>query len=106
MFVAVVAALQVAANMNTTTTVRVDPLSWDDIADKYQELSELFKDIPTKFVCAPNVYTALLKTVEHVQPKDKWGWTIFGIDIEIDDDMQPGQWKFEYENRTDKSRAN
>jgi len=82
--------------MNTSTTVRVEPLNWDDIADKYHELLEQFKDVPTDFVCAQNVYDRLLQEVEHVKPKDKDIWTIFGIHIEIDPDMKPGQWKFKY----------
>lgn len=86
--------------MHTSSSNIVAPLNWDDIADKYHELLEQFKDMPTDFVCAQNVYDRLLQEVEHVKPNPKDNWTIFGINIEIDEDMKPGQWKFKYNRKS------
>lgn len=97
MYVAVVAALQVAASMDTTTTSAVtEPFSWEELEETYLKLRKEFEDLPTKFICATNVYAKLLQTAKEYRKGPYDGWTMFGLDVEVDPDMKPGEWKFEY----------
>ena len=106
--------------LKPTTLAKFPDITASDILEAKYKIQ---KDYPSPFTvlkCSPEAYIAIrdyfveeehqeklrLAEVEHrnklkkiktpyIKPKNYWG-SIFGIDIVLDPELEPGEWRFEY----------
>lgn len=91
--------------MQTTTTARVEPFNFDNMSKIYHKLLKEMEAFPTKFECSTSVYAALCKETDSIVKQSahiignldtSHPWTLFGLDVEVDENMKDGEWKFIY----------
>lgn len=92
-------------NPQTNTANPQEPITWEALLGAYQKFCK-DNPLPKTLKCSPQYYLKLTRFIEDqaaedmtkgvkLPPPSKWG-AIFGIDIYIDADMKPGEWKFVY----------
>lgn len=95
------------AELSTNTTNAAvenrEEFSFDKLAITYSEMMRKAEKIPTLVKIAPNVYDLLIQKAKEVISQDKriegeitvaQDWTLFGMELEIDHNLEPGKYKF------------
>lgn len=86
--------------MTTTTVEVVKPFSFDEMALTY---TEMLKNVPPSTVKMSELTWQILKykveeqgyLSEGQEVKIDPNWTLFGMEVKIDEELKPGEWKFE-----------
>lgn len=91
--------------MQTNTNTKIEPITWKSLLATYDKFCK-DNPMPTGLKCDPFFYMGLKDFFEKQELEDTIKGVkkapvssinnIYGIQIKIDVDMKPGEWRFEY----------